>query len=130
MAENLIKAIADFIAGNDPHQSYRLKLIMSELVTNAYIHGKYDSPDDQIEFQAGYDNDKFLFTIINKVASFADINQQRFGLPPVAAESGRGLEIVRKLCSKIEFTMLADLRLKIYVEFNPKTAALAMPADK
>jgi|GEM_PF-2034997 len=120
MAEEIIRAISESAAA-DSRKAFHLRLIMSELVTNAYLHGFYPRSDDFIEFQADFNRQKFSFSIINRGAFPDDINMEQLDFPRTAEESGRGLRIVRRLCSEFKVNTLPNNRLEIRVKFDLET---------
>ncbi len=117
LAEEIIRAISES-AADGARQAYHLRLIMSELVTNAYLHGSYAYPDDFIEFQADFDRRKFSFSIINTGTFPVDMKIEPSDFPQVIEESGRGLKIVCRLCSKFEVSTLPDNKTLIKAEFD------------
>ena len=95
MGPNL-KTFADFLrlSGADDEDIFASKLVSCELITNVIRHG-----GDEAEFTGSLSNDTIIITVTAE--SFKNLDLTR-PAPDVFAESGRGLYIIKSICSKIE----------------------------
>jgi len=89
-------AAADF--GFDGDARYQIKLVMSEAVANAILHGSA-APGDEVLLSAAEEDGALVFSVANK-GSFVPRVKPRGELP----ESGRGLEFMSRLMDEVELT--------------------------
>ena len=91
-----LKTFADFLrlSGADDEDIFASKLVSCELITNVIRHG-----GDEAEFTACLSGDTIMITVTAE--SFKGVDMTR-PAPDVFAESGRGLYIVKSICSDIE----------------------------
>ena len=91
-----LKTFVDFLrlSGADDEDIFASKLVSCELITNVIRHG-----GDEAEFTGSLSGD--IITITVTAESFKDLDISR-PAPDVFAESGRGLYIVKSICSDIE----------------------------
>lgn len=85
-------------------QFYDIKLILSELFVNAFVHGNKQDPSKKITVQYLIEEQKFILTIGDEGSGF-DYKNMR---DPAADEniikmSGRGLFLVKHLSDSINF---------------------------
>jgi anti-sigma regulatory factor (Ser/Thr protein kinase) len=79
--------------------SYYLRLILSELITNSFKHG--GCANKAVRVEVGVRSDALEICVEDGGRGIAD--HSAIGLVPDAtAESGRGLAIVKGLCSSLE----------------------------
>jgi anti-sigma regulatory factor (Ser/Thr protein kinase) len=87
-------AAADF--GFNEDVRYKVKLAMSEAVTNAIQHGSA-SPTDEIRILAVEESGALVFEVVD-TGRFRPRVTRRGDLP----ESGRGLEFMRRLMDEVD----------------------------
>ena len=91
-----LKTFAEFLrlSGANDDDIFASKLVSCELITNVIRHG-----GDEAEFTGALSNDTIMITVTAESFKGLDIMQPA---PDVLAESGRGLYIIRSICSDIE----------------------------
>ena len=91
-----LKTFVDFLrlSGADDEDIFASKLVSCELITNVIRHG-----GDEAEFTGSLSGDTITITVT--ADSFKDLDISR-PAPDVFAESGRGLYIIKSICSDIE----------------------------
>ena len=91
-----LKSFADFLrlSGADDDDISASKLVSCELITNVIRHG-----GDEAEFTGTLSGDTIMITVTAE--SFKELDICR-PAPDVFAESGRGLYIIKSICSDIE----------------------------
>ena len=91
-----LKTFVDFLrlSGADDEDIFASKLVSCELITNVIRHG-----GDEAVFSGSLSGD--TITIIVTAESFKGLDISR-PAPDVFAESGRGLYIIKSICSDIE----------------------------
>ncbi len=91
-----VKTFVDFLrlSGADDEDIFASKLVTCELITNVIRHG-----GDEAEFTGTLSGDTITITVTAE--SFKGLDVAR-PAPDVFAESGRGLYIIRSICSCIE----------------------------
>ena len=102
-----LKTFADFLrlAGADDEDIFASKLVSCELITNVIRHG-----GDEAEFTGTLSND--AITISVTAESFKNLDLSR-PAPDVFAESGRGLYIIKSICSDIERGERGEIKVLI-----------------
>ena len=88
----------------DASEKQKLKLIVSELVMNAYVHGNKGDPDNTIDVAILIDDEDFNITVKDRgegldEGKFRDIVMS---VSEESDESGRGMKIVNKLCDQVQ----------------------------
>ena len=91
-------------ADSDLLEKQRMKLIVSELFMNAFIHGNKSNPEKFVDVILEFDNDIFAATVKDQGK---DISIERFkakihSVTNPEAESGRGINIIHKLCEDVQ----------------------------
>ena len=91
-----IKTFVDFLrlSGADDEDIFASKLVSCELITNVIRHG-----GDEAEFTGSLSGDTITITVTAESFKGLDISRPA---PDVFAESGRGLYIIKSICSDIE----------------------------
>ena len=91
-----LQTFAEFLrlSGADDEDIFASKLVSCELITNVIRHG-----GDAAEFTGSLSSDTINITVTAE--SFKGLDMAR-PAPDVFAESGRGLYIVKSICSDIE----------------------------
>lgn len=115
MADDIFEAVAQN-ASDDGHIISAIRTVLSEAFSNAFLYGDKRSDDAVIEFKVCFSDNKFIASIINEGQGFADKNIKWDEFPPVMDESGRGIQLIRKLSDKAEFRCLADHKFEVYIE--------------
>lgn len=103
-----LKAFADFlrVSGAADDDIFASKLVSCELITNVIRHG-----GDEAEFTGTLTGDRIIITVTAESLKGIDLHAS---VPDVFAESGRGLYIVRSLCTgEIERTESGEVRVYI-----------------
>ena len=102
-----LKTFVDFLrlAGADDEDIFASKLVSCELITNVIRHG-----GDEAEFTGALSNE--AITISVTAESFKNLDLAR-PAPDVLAESGRGLYIIKSICSDIERGERGEIRVVI-----------------
>ncbi len=111
----------------DVSEKQRLKLIVSELVMNAYIHGNNGDPDNALDVVIMVDDEDFIVTVKDQgkgldEGKFKDIVMS---VSDEGDESGRGMKIVNKLCDQVQLFRDEDDKFCIRVTRKIKSH----PAD-
>lgn len=80
----------------EENQIYRLRLILDELVANSYKHGNLKDKTRLIDISIVFDDSYLLIKVSDEGPGikFKKISQK-------FAESGRGIELVKKLSDKV-----------------------------
>jgi anti-sigma regulatory factor (Ser/Thr protein kinase) len=115
IAEEIFAIIARAATSNKQKQ-YHIRIVLSELFSNAYLHGDKSAPDSAIEFEACFNSERFTAKIMNKGKRIAENKDKRLESICPSAESGRGLAIVRKLCDSVHYKMLDDEKFCLIIE--------------
>lgn len=91
-----LKTFVDFLrlSGADDEDIFTSKLVSCELITNVIRHG-----GDEAEFTGSLSGDTIIITVTAESFKGLDISRP---VPDVFAESGRGLYIIKSICSNIE----------------------------
>jgi len=117
LAEEIFDAVARWVTA-DEHKRYQIRSALSELFSNAFLHGEKDSMDNRIEFRACFSENRLFAAIINEGKGITDIDLSNIQFPHPQAESGRGLKIVQNLCEKVEFKMLGGNKFGVFIELD------------
>jgi anti-sigma regulatory factor (Ser/Thr protein kinase) len=115
ISEDIFEAVARGVTHNQ-QKVYHIRIILSELFSNAYLHSGSANLDGIIEFKACFSQDRFYASIINEGKGFTEAKHSVDEFPSGFAESGRGIKIVRRLCDKVEFKKMADNKFGVFVE--------------
>ena len=91
-----LQTFAEFLrlSGADEEDIFASKLVSCELITNVIRHG-----GEEAEFTGALSGDRITITVTAESFRNLDISRPA---PDVFAESGRGLYIVKSICSDIE----------------------------
>ena len=102
-----LKTFVDFLrlSGADEEDIFASKLVSCELITNVIRHG-----GDEAEFTGSLSPDTIVITVT--ADSFRGVDLSR-PAPDVFAESGRGLYIIKSICSRIERGEKGEIRVLI-----------------
>ena len=102
-----LKTFVDFLrlAGADDEDIFASKLVSCELITNVIRHG-----GDEAEFTGSLSGDVITITVTAESFKGLDISRPA---PDVFAESGRGLYIVKSICSDIERGECGEIKVMI-----------------
>ena len=102
-----LKTFADFLrlSGADDEDIFASKLVSCELITNVIRHG-----GDEAEFTGSLSGDTIMITVTAESFKGLDITRPA---PDVFAESGRGLYIIRSICSDIERGESGEIKVVI-----------------
>ncbi len=117
LAEDIFEAITRNIT-SDERLGYRIRTALSEAFNNAILYCDKHSPTATIEFDFCFNNDKFVASVINEGAGFADKAIKWNDFPSEMAESGRGLKIIKKLSDKVKFIKHENNKFEVYMEFS------------
>ena len=103
-----LKTFAEFLrlSGADDEDIFASKLVSCELITNVIRHG-----GDAAEFTGALSSD--TITICVTAESFKNLDLTR-PAPDVFAESGRGLYIIKSICSDIERGASGEIKVLIH----------------
>ena len=103
-----IKTFVDFLrlSGADDEDIFASKLVSCELITNVIRHG-----GDEAEFTGSLSGD--VITITVTAESFKNLDIISRPAPDVFAESGRGLYIIKSICSDIERGDCGEIKVVI-----------------
>ena len=109
ISDDIFEIIIDTV-NSDVSRRYKMKLIVSELYMNAYMHGNKSDPEKEIDVVLEIDDDSFTATVKD---SGAGIARERFkemvaSISAPEDESGRGMSIVHKLCDKVQLFKDSD----------------------
>jgi serine/threonine-protein kinase RsbW len=117
LAEDIFRVVAGKVTSAE-HLRFRIRMILSEAFSNAYLHGRKAAPGTEIEVSMCFKNDKFFVSIINEGSGFAENDIKWDDFPSAEAESGRGLMIIRRLCDRAEFKRIDNGRFGVFMEIN------------
>lgn len=111
----------------DVSEKQRLKLIVSELVMNAYIHGNKGDPDKTVDVVILIDDENFDVTVKDRGEGLDEgkLREIVMSVSEERDESGRGMKIVNKLCDQVQLLRDEDDRFCIRVTRKIKSH----PAD-
>jgi anti-sigma regulatory factor (Ser/Thr protein kinase) len=101
----------------------RIKLIISELFTNAYLHGNQADPAKSIEVTLEFDSTRFSAIVKD---SGNGLTRRRFEELTNSTEDfesphGRGIKIISKLCHAVEISKDENGRFCIKMVKNIKS---------
>lgn len=96
----------------DNHEKHRLKLIVSELFTNAYIHGNQSNPDKYVDVTMDLSESEFSVVVRDQGSGLAKETFKAFveAYADPMEEHGRGIKIMRKLSDKVDLFRDAEGR--------------------
>lgn len=95
------KVIKDLEAGN---YSFEIKLILTEALSNAFLHGNNSDKSKPIELIYGYDGTCLNFKIVSENVKAENISIPEFiDDSDILDEHGRGLFLIRSMADKVEF---------------------------
>jgi anti-sigma regulatory factor (Ser/Thr protein kinase) len=117
LADDIFDAIARNVTV-DTKLAFNIRLVLSEVFSNAFLYGEKQSAGAVIEFRGCFNNHKFVASIINEGTGFSDNAIEWNKFPKAMEESGRGLKIIRQLCDKLEFRKHNENKFETYVEIN------------
>jgi anti-sigma regulatory factor (Ser/Thr protein kinase) len=82
----------------------KLKLLLSELFMNAYLHGVGNDSSRGIEVSIEFGMDKFVTVVKDPGSGLTEEQFKNLAEAEVdyGSESGRGIKIIRKLSDKVE----------------------------
>ena len=102
-----LKTFSDFLrlAGADDEDIFASKLVSCELITNVIRHG-----GDEAEFTGSLSHDNIIISVTAE--SFKNLDLSR-PAPDVFAESGRGLYIIKSICTTIERGERGEIKVLI-----------------
>lgn len=102
-----LKTFADFLrlSGADDEDIFASKLVSCELITNVIRHG-----GDSAEFTGTLSSDTIIISVTAESFKNLDISRPA---PDVFAESGRGLYIIKSICSDIERGASGEIKVLI-----------------
>ena len=109
-----LKTFADFLrlSGANDDDIFASKLVSCELITNVIRHG-----GDEAEFTGTLSGDTIMITVTAESFKGLDIMRPA---PDVLAESGRGLYIIRSICSDIERGERGEIKVIIKRQMQNK----------
>lgn len=95
-------------------QNFELKLIMSEAITNAFIHGNNSNKSKPIVVKWEL-NDKFVnITVKDSGKKLGDLVINKNVEEDILAESGRGLNIISLYADEVKFADSSIIMKKYY----------------
>ena len=102
-----LKTFAEFLrlSGADDEDIFASKLVSCELITNVIRHA-----GEEAEFTGALSGESIVISVTADSFKNLDISTP---LPDVFAESGRGLYIIRSICSNIERGESGEIRAVI-----------------
>ena len=102
-----LKTFAEFLrlSGADDEDIFASKLVSCELITNVIRHA-----GEEAEFTGSIMQDAIVITVTAE--SFKTLDLAR-PAPDVLAESGRGLYIIKSICSQIERGDKGEIKVSI-----------------
>ncbi len=108
----------------------RLKLIVSELYMNAYLHGYKDNASKIIDVSIEIDTDCIVTVVKNEGAGFSERQFKELIDANVdfESDSGRGIKIVHKLSDKVQ--LFRDEAGKFCIESTKKLKKKPMLIEK
>ncbi len=88
----------------DVPEKQRLKLIVSELVMNAYVHGNKSDSDKTIDVIIQIDNEQFVVVVKDQGEGLKEEGYHEMvkSVSGESDESGRGMKIVHKLSDQVQ----------------------------
>jgi len=123
IASSVIQEVMTFLYSNMPSISdedrYDLKLIFSELLFNALIHGNNEDSNKQVTLCVEILPLNIIFSSIQDEGNgfnYKNILERCEGAPTeedIFSESGRGIRLVSKLTDKLSFNSLGN-QIKFY----------------
>jgi len=104
---NMVGRLMTFVDQLAPESQARddLKLIFSELMYNAVVHGNKSDPTKQVEVLLSTTGSRIAVTITDEGAGYDYQNALKYALSDEALldENGRGIVIVQALSDKVSF---------------------------
>ena len=109
-------------------EKQRIKLIISELFMNAYLHGNDADPAKTIEVVFEFDTDRFVAEVRD---SGRGITKEKFDQLANSGEdfessSGRGMRIISRLCDSVD--IFKDDKNRFCIKVVKKIKSRPVPA--
>lgn len=82
---------------------FDIKVVLSELISNAVIHGNGEDSSKPVDIQVQYDGEKIEFQIIDRGVAFTPEEKEEEKL---LCESSRGISICHILCKKLIYEFI------------------------
>jgi serine/threonine-protein kinase RsbW len=127
ISAEILNPVIDSLADDTPEKQ-RLKLIVSELVMNAYIHGNRSDPHKTIDVVIQVDEKEFIAVVKDQGRGFEEEDYRRMvtAVSGENDESGRGMKIVHKLCDQVQLYKDEDDKFCIRVSRRIKSQPAAI----
>jgi len=110
---NMVGTLMDFVDGLSPETQARndLKLIFSELMYNAVVHGNKGDPTKYVEVLINITDSRIAVTIEDEGVGYDYQNAIKYALSENALldEGGRGIVIVQALTDKLSFNETGNI---------------------
>ncbi|MCX7841901.1 MAG: ATP-binding protein [Clostridia bacterium] len=110
--KEVIRYLEDIYGLIDDSSVFELKVILSELISNAVKHGNRENYNKEVKVRAGVTNDGKVFISVEDEGEGHDYNTFAMKASMSAhqecdifdmKETGRGILIVNKLCDRVKF---------------------------
>lgn len=82
---------------------FDIKVVLSELVSNAVIHGNGEDSSKPVDIQVQFDGEKIELLIVDRGVAFTPEEKREEKLTCV---SGRGISICHILCKKLRYEFI------------------------
>jgi serine/threonine-protein kinase RsbW len=130
ISAEILNPVVNSLAAGAPEKQ-RLKLIVSELVMNAYIHGNRGDPRKTIDVIIQFDENQFVTVVKDQGRGFKEEDYRRMvtAVSGEGDESGRGMKIVHKLCDQVQLYKDEDDKFCIRVTRRMKLQPAAIKPD-
>ena len=103
ISADILSPVIDSLIVDAP-EKHRLKLIVSELVTNAYVHGNKSDRGKTIDVVIQIDDEQFVVVVKDQGKGLKEERYREIvkSVSGESDESGRGMKIVHKLSDQVQ----------------------------
>ncbi len=100
----VVAQIMEYIDGKTKatgcHCLFDIKVVLSELISNAVIHGNEEDVNRPVDITVDCSDNRIEFEVTDRGVAFKPENRRDSG---VMCETGRGVSICTMLCRKLEY---------------------------
>ncbi|GEM_PF-1877681 len=126
ITDDILKAFLE-LTSLDDREKYRLRVAVSEIVTNGYFHGNKQNAQKRMFFSCNVFNNRIEISVEDEGDGFNDDEvEEKYGAAGEYATGGRGLKIVEKVADRVKCGKTDNGRFRVsllkYVNAEPVEA--------
>lgn len=107
LVPGVVNDIMEYLKHNTPIAGcdclFDIKVVLSELISNAVIHGNGEEPLKPVDITVFHDDNSIEFLIVDRGVEFTPANKEEEKL---LCESNRGISICHILCKKLIYKFI------------------------